>query len=175
MEKRCIDVHLDKPVTRIDGRIGIVDLMLTRSIGKNHPDEREHLIVELKAPKVDIGEDEISQIKSYAFASIADERFKYLKAKWSFWVISNDLKPFAVMELKQDKTGKGIIYDTENLTIHVKTWGELIQECKHRLEFVRAQLDVNIDSADGLKYLQESYSEYTKNVILETDESAIKV
>ncbi|WP_139737236.1 ATP-binding protein [Aeromonas caviae] len=175
LEKRCIDVHLDKPVTRIDGRIGIVDLMLTRSIGKNHPDEREHLIVELKAPKVDIGEDEISQIKSYAFASIADERFKYLKAKWSFWVISNDLKPFAVMELKQDKTGKGIIYDTENLTIHVKTWGELIQECKHRLEFVRAQLDVNIDSADGLKYLQESYSEYTKNVILETDESAIKV
>jgi len=168
-------VHLDKPVKRIDGRVGIVDLMLTRSIGKNHSDEREHLVVELKAPKVNIGEDEISQIKSYAFASIADERFKHLKTKWNFWVISNDLKPFAEMELKQDKTGKGIIYEIDNLTIYVKTWGELIQECKHRLEFVRDQLDINIDKTDGLKYLQESYSEYTKDVILTEEYSAADV
>lgn len=167
LDKKGIDVHLDKPVKRIDGRVGIVDLMLTRSIGKNHSDEREHLIVELKAPKVNIGEDEISQIKSYAFATIADERFKHLKTKWSFWVVSNDLKPHAEMELKQDKTGRGIIYDADNLTIFVKTWGSLIQECKHRLEFVRKQLDLNIDKTDGLKYLQESYSEYTKDVILE--------
>lgn len=169
LDKKGIDVHLDKPVKRIDGRVGIVDLMLTRSIGKNHSDEREHLIVELKAPKVNIGEDEISQIKSYAFATIADERFKYLKTKWSFWVVSNDLKSYAEMELKQDKTGRGIIYDTDNLTIFVKTWGSLIQDCKHRLEFVRKQLDLNIDKTDGLKYLQESYSEYTKDVILEHD------
>ena len=169
LQKRGIDIHLDKAVKRIDGRVGIVDLMLTRSIGKNHSDEREHLIVELKAPKVNIGESEISQIKSYAFATIADERFKHLKTKWNFWVISNDLKPFAEMELKQDKTGKGIVYDTENLTIYVKTWGALIQECKHRLEFVRDQLDINIDKTDGLRYLQESYSEYTKDVILEEE------
>lgn len=175
LDKKGSAVHLDKPVKRIDGRVGIVDLMLTRSIGKNHSDEREHLVVELKAPKVDIGEDEISQIKSYAFASIADERFKHLKTKWNFWVISNDLKPFAEMELKQDKTGKGIIYEIDNLTIYVKTWGELIQECKHRLEFVRDQLDINIDKTDGLKYLQESYSEYTKDVILAEEHSGTEV
>lgn len=170
LEKRGFSsIHLDKPVTRIDGSVGIVDLMLTRSIGKNHANEREHLIVELKAPKVDIGEDEISQIKSYAFASLADERFLHLKTKWSFWVISNNLKPFAEMELKQDKTGKGIIYNTDSLTIHIKTWSELIQECKHRLEFVIKQLNINIDKTDGLKYLQDTYAEYTKNVILAED------
>ncbi|EGG94209.1 putative DNA mismatch repair protein [gamma proteobacterium IMCC1989] len=175
LDKKGSAIHLDKPVKRIDGRVGIIDLMLTRSIGKNHSDEREHLVVELKAPKVNIGEDEISQIKSYAFASIADERFKHLKTKWNFWVISNDLKPFAEMELKQDKTGKGIIYEIDNLTIYVKTWGELIQECKHRLEFVRDQLDINIDKTDGLKYLQESYSEYTKGVILTEEHSEPEV
>ena len=175
LNKKGLAVHLDKPVKRIDGRVGIVDLMLTRSIGKNHSDEREHLVVELKAPKVNIGEDEISQIKSYAFASIADERFKHLKTKWNFWVISNDLKPFAEMELKQDKTRKGIIYEIDNLTIYVKTWGELIQECKHRLEFVRDQLDINIDKTDGLKYLQESYYEYTKDVVLTEDYSETEV
>jgi hypothetical protein len=41
----------------------------------------------------------------------------------------------------------------------------LIQECKHRLEFLRKELDINVDKMDGLKYLKESYSEYTKNVI----------
>ena len=79
------------------------------------------------------------------------------------------------MELKQDKTGKGIIYEIDNLTIYVKTWGELIQECKHRLEFVRDQLDINIDKTDGLKYLQESYSEYTKDVILTEEHSEAEV
>ena len=47
--------------------------------------------------------------------------------------------------------------------------GGLIQECKHRLEFVRKQLDINIDKTDGLRYLQKSYSKYTKDVILEED------
>ena len=165
LEKQGIDIHLDKPVTRIDGTVGIVDLMLTRSIGKNHADEREHLIVELKAPKVKIGQNEINQIKSYAFAVADDERFKHLKTKWNFWVISNDLTPFADRELKQDKLGKGVIYDADGITIWIKTWGELIQECKHRLEFIRSQLDINIDSSNGLSFLQKTYAEYTKGVI----------
>jgi len=65
----------------------------------------------------------------------------------------------------QDSKGKGIMYEAGGITIWIKTWGELIQECKHRLEFVRAQLDINIDKSDGLKYLQEQYSEYTQDVV----------
>ncbi|CAB9492898.1 ATP-binding protein [Alteromonas macleodii] len=166
LNKKRVDIQLDKPVKRIDGRVGIVDLMLTRSIGKNHSDEREHLVVELKAPKVKIGQDEITQIESYAFAVAEDERFKHLKTKWNFWIISNDLDAYAERRLKQDNTSKGIIYDADGITIWVKTWGELIQECKHRLEFVREQLDISIDKSDGLKYLQDSYYEYTKDVVL---------
>jgi hypothetical protein len=175
LNKKRLDIQLDKPVKRVDGRVGIVDLMLTRSIGKNHSDEREHLVVELKAPKVKIGQDEINQIESYAFAVAEDERFKHLKTKWNFWVISNDLDAYAKRRLKQDNKGKGIIYDADGITIWVKTWGELIQECKHRLEFVRKQLDINIDNSDGLKYLQESYSEYTKDVLITHESEEIEV
>ncbi|WP_350594362.1 MULTISPECIES: ATP-binding protein [unclassified Pseudoalteromonas] len=175
LNKKRVDIQLDKPVKRVDGRVGIVDLMLTRSIGKNHSDEREHLVVELKAPKVKIGQDEINQIESYAFAVAEDERFKHLKTKWNFWVISNDLDAYAKRRLKQDNKGKGIIYDADGVTIWVKTWGELIQECKHRLEFLREQLDINIDNSDGLKYLQESYSEYTKDVVLTHESEEVEV
>jgi Histidine kinase-, DNA gyrase B-, and HSP90-like ATPase len=41
------DTVIDRPVKRIDGKVGIVDLMLSRSVPQNHADEREHLVVEL--------------------------------------------------------------------------------------------------------------------------------
>lgn len=162
------DRAIDEPVKRIDGSVGIIDLMLTKSIPCNHADEREHLIVELKAPKVPIGHEEIGQIKSYAFAVHNDERFRQIKTRWHFWIISNDITEYTEQELKADKTGKGILYQTDNITIWVKTWSQIIQECKHRLEFVRKQLNITLDSSSGLDYLRDKYSEYTKGVILDT-------
>jgi hypothetical protein len=62
-------------VLRSDGRRGIVDLFLTRDVPTPRPEEREYLIVELKAPAVKIGSKETAQIKSYAYAIQDDERF----------------------------------------------------------------------------------------------------
>jgi hypothetical protein len=52
---------IDAPVRRIDGKVGIVDLMLSRSVPQNRPDEFEHLVVELKRPIVTVGAEEIAQ------------------------------------------------------------------------------------------------------------------
>ena len=111
---------IDKPVKRIDDKVGIVDLMLSRSIPRNHSNELEHLVVELKAPKVKIGEQEIQQIKRYAFAVAKDERFKGLDTQWHFWVLSNDIDDFAEMELSQERYEEGVIFKSIkdiNLTI----------------------------------------------------------
>ena len=86
---------IDTPVKRTDGKVGIVDLMLSRSGPQNHADEREHLVVELKRPTVKVGADEITQAEKYAYTVAEDERFRHLHTKWSFWVISNDLDAFA--------------------------------------------------------------------------------
>ena len=56
-------------------KVGIVDLKISRAVPRNHPDEREHLMVELKRPSVKIGQDEISQIEEYAFTIAEDQRF----------------------------------------------------------------------------------------------------
>lgn len=61
-----IETEVDTPVKRIDGRKGIVDLMLTRSIPCSRENELEHLVIELKRPTVDIGAKELEQIESYA-------------------------------------------------------------------------------------------------------------
>lgn len=162
-----INTPVDERVTRIDGSIGIVDLMLTRSIGRNYPNEREHVVIELKAPKVKIGQAEIEQIKSYAFAVAEDSRFTSLKTRWNFWVISNELTPYARRELKQVNLPDGAIYQADDMTIWVKTWSELIQENKHRLGFLRDQLNISYDREDGLSFLKKKYAEYTEGVVFE--------
>ncbi len=166
------EVVVDGPVKRIDGKTGIIDLMLSRSVPCNHADEREHLVIELKAPTVTIGSDEITQIKKYAYTVIKDPRFTNLKTRWEFIVVSNKLNEYAVMERKGGNNADGVIQDqtSENgarVVIKVKTWSEILNEAKHRLEFVRQQLNLNVDSTEGLKHLKEKYAEYTKGVIID--------
>jgi hypothetical protein len=168
------NIIINESVKRLDGSVGIVDLMLSRSVPRNHSHELEHLIVELKAPRVKIGEKEIMQIKNYAFAVAKDERFKGLDTIWHFWVISNDIDEYAEMELSQEKYENGIIFKSnkpKNITIWIKTWSQLLQENKYRLGFLRDKLNYNIDREDALKYLKKTYSEYTKGLLtINTDD-----
>jgi len=50
-----IVLSINEHVNWIDGSTGIVDLMVSRAIACNQEDEIEHLVVELKAPKVKLG------------------------------------------------------------------------------------------------------------------------
>ncbi len=164
------DVVINDPVTRVDGRRGIVDLMLSRQLPRNRADELEHLVIELKAPKVVIGKKEIDQIESYAFAVSNDERFRSLNTKWDFWIISNDYDDYAELKLENDSFEYGVIYKTSkkrNVTIWLKTWSELIAENKHRLEFIRDKLNYNVDKESAMNHLKSTYSEYIDGVVLE--------
>ncbi len=167
------DILVNEPVKRIDKRRGIVDLMLSKQMPRNRANELEHIVVELKKPDVVIGQKEIDQIKSYAFAVAKDERFKSLKTKWDFWIISNDYDEHAEMELENDAYERGVIYKTtkkQDITIWLKTWSELIADNKHRLEFIRDKLNYNIDKDQALDHLKKTYAEYIDGVFLEEDE-----
>ena len=157
------DTVIDKPVKRIDGSTGIVDLMLSRKIKTNRAEEIEHLIIELKAPSVKLTNKESGQIKSYAFAVSGDERFRNTKACWTFWLISNDMDDFVKREVNQSNRAEGILYQTGNtenpqIVIWVKTWSQLIIENKARLSFIKEKLEFEADNGKSLKMLQEMYS-----------------
>ena len=164
-----MDCVVDEPVTRVDGRVGIVDLMLTKAIPKNHAEEREHLIIELKAPHVKIDSNEIVQIESYALAVASDERFHGLNVRWEFWVISNSIGKHAEMRLKDRGHQQGAIFESSdpslNYTIRVRTWSQILQEARYRHEFVRSQLNISIQSEQGLSYLKDRYAKYLSGVV----------
>jgi len=160
LKAKKIEMVVDKPVKRIDGTTGIVDLMVTRAIKNNRAEELEHLVVELKAPSVKVGQTEIGQLESYAFAVAKDERFKTLNVKWDFWIISNDIDGYAEQKTRSANLPRGAIYRSEDgsITLWVKTWADVINANKARLRFVQEKLEYQADKGNALKHLQETYT-----------------
>jgi Histidine kinase-, DNA gyrase B-, and HSP90-like ATPase len=149
----------DAEVHDHEGRRRIVDLMLARSLEQTQ-NRREHLVVELKAPRVRIGSKELTQVKSYAFAVVEDERFNKADVRWDFVVISNELDAFAEQERNQRDRRDGLLYQTDQVRIWVRTWAEAIEACNHRLKFVRKALDYDPLQQDALEYLRAAHHRY---------------
>jgi hypothetical protein len=151
---------VDEPVKRIDGKTGIVDLMLTRSVPCHRENELEHLIIELKRPTVDIGPKELAQVESYAFAVAEDERFNGLETRWVFWVISNSMDDHAKRRARQANMPPGLIHqsDDKRITIWAKTWSEVLQTNRYRLKLFQQKLEFNADRDVSLEFLRETYA-----------------
>lgn len=154
------DAHV--PVVRSDGSDGIIDLMLSRLIYHQDASKREHLVVELKRPRQKITPNVAQQIKSYALAVQRDERFRDLETKWVFWAVSNDIHPDVRSEIQQDNRPRGILYQNSQLrmTVWVKSWSEVINDCKARLKMFEEKLQFTADRAAGLDYLKRTHSQY---------------
>ncbi len=164
-----MEVELDKPVLREDGRRGIVDLMFSRNIQLAGSESREHLVVELKRPDVKIDSAALTQIETYAFAVAADPRFKGVPAKWVFWAISSDLDNYAERRVNQSNMPRGMAYQSDDpaITIWVKSWSQLISDCRSRLKFFAEKLSYAPDRDQSLEHLKTTYSKYLADLFAE--------
>lgn len=159
------DVVIDESVKHISKENGIVDLMLSRIIRNHKPNELTHLIIELKAPKVKINKNVI-QIEEYAFSIKKDERFRSVNTKWEFWAISDDFGNYSEERIKD---ASGLIHQKDNLTIYVKTWAQVLDENRARLQFFKDKLEYQADKGASLQYLRENYQDLLKGVLVEED------
>jgi hypothetical protein len=163
------EIAIDEPVKRTDGRKGIIDIMFSRNIQLAGSEDREHLVVELKRPTVLVNADVITQTKSYAFAVAKDARFRDVPAKWVFWAISTDLDEYARQEVNQRDRPRGMLYqgDDPSITIWVKTWSQVISECRARLRFFSEKLAYAPDRDASLAYLKTTYSKYLADLFVD--------
>lgn len=104
------EVVIDEPVRHISQETGIIDLMFSRAIKSHRPNETEHLIVELKAPRVVLSAKDLQQIEGYAFSVAKDERFRDATTQWNFWVVSNDMDDHVKIKTKQTHLPRGVIH-----------------------------------------------------------------
>lgn len=148
------EIVIDKPVRHVSQERGIVDLMLSRTLRRHRADELEHLIVELKRPQVKIGDKEVAQIEKYAISVAADERFRTVKGvKWTFWAISDDVDKYARYRMGEG----GVISSKDNILVGIKTWGQVVEENKARLQFFQERLEHQVDDSSTLAHLPEKY------------------
>jgi hypothetical protein len=146
-------------VKDLDGKQRIVDLMLFRQVPQLQPNHFEHLVIELKRPDCKLGQEELGQIERYAFAVADDERFDKSRTNWTFVLIGNDLGPFADRKCREQGRQYGHIYASDDgaVNIFVKKWSTIIAEAKWRYEFFRTKLQLEVTTADGLRYLREKH------------------
>ncbi len=160
------DLAKDPTVTDEDGNRLIVDLMLARSIEQAR-DRREHLVVELKRPSVKVGPDELTQIQKYAFAVVRDERFTGTDVFWDFVIVSNELTEYAKQSSSQANREPGLFWEADNRAarVWVWSWGQVIEQARHRLKFVQQSLEYEGTEEQALARLREVHGKYLPPVL----------
>ncbi len=147
----------DAPVRRADGSAGIVDLMLSRQLKHTRFEEREHLVVELKRPTVTLGATQVQQIQSYANAVRNDPRFRTTKVRWHFWLIGNEMDADADSLAAQSNRPPGLVFESPNSAVWVKTWAQVLDDNRSRLAFLREKLEYEADHGTSLARIRAIY------------------
>lgn len=165
------DIATDAPVLDEDGHTRVVDLMLARSLEQNR-NRREHLVIELKAPSVRVGDDETLQIRKYANAVAADPRFDTVDVQWDFYVVSSGVRGMTDRERNSEDRPYGQITRADGLRIWVFTWAEIIEAAQHRLKFVKRNLEYHPTADQALAYLRATHEKYLPPQVAEPQKQA---
>ena len=93
---------------------------------------------------------------------------KCSRDRWTFWVISDDMDSFAEKRILEHEQPSGTIYRKGSSVVAIKTWSQIIEDNRARLEFLQEKLHHQVDDQTALKYLQEKYDKFLAG--LEADE-----
>jgi len=152
----------DSAVLRDDGSQGIVDLVMARLIPQPRPENKEFLIVELKRPSTILSVVDMAQIEGYASAIVNDDRFDKNQTKWEFWLVGNSIDPRAQWKIKPANKPYGLLVEPADLPLRiwVKTWSQIIGDCRGRLKFFQEHLQYIADDDSAVDYLRQIHDKY---------------
>ena len=154
------------PVRDAEGRIRRVDFMFGRSLEQNR-NRREHLVVEIKRPSVTLRREELNQVEDYTEAVTANSQFDSDSTDWDFFLVANDMNQHVTTRSHQPDKPRGLAYELldGNARVWVKNWSTIIADARHRLKFVKEQLEYDPGTDDAVSYLQDNYPDYVPQVI----------
>jgi hypothetical protein len=151
------------PVRRLDGTSGRLDLLLSAAATEH--DRNRHLVVELKAPKVRASLTELTQIKSYAKAVVADPRFASSSTIWDFWLVTSEIDADVRQEITQAGRPFGLAFEPNlpeapdaKVRVWVRDWGGIIEEARRRLDYFQKSLQHDPSLDDAREYLARHHA-----------------
>lgn len=146
----------EKSPTLIDGREGIPDLMLSRVFRRDR-DRVEHLVLELKRPSAQLGADEITQIKKYAYAVAEDERFSKTEVDWTFMLVGNEFDAYGEREASQSDRPYGCLDNSQGIKIWMRRWSDVLHQARGRYNFFSDRLEMEALGDEGVAFLEKAY------------------
>lgn len=104
-------------------------------------DTYRNLIIEIKRPSNTAGQDELSQIERYATNVMNEPAFDKVNTKWEFILLVTGYNEKEIgHKMKQVNREFGTVLLTENFSVKVLRWGDIIEAAKKRLNFFKKQL-----------------------------------
>lgn len=147
-------------VVRADGKRGIIDLMLARAFRPGSTTRQQNLVIELKRPSRRIDLKAMNQVQEYAHALSSHALFPAENHTWDFWVVSSKIDQVVRDSAEQPNRPPGLYSEAQQYRIWVRTWAELIEDARARLDFVSSRLDLQLTHEPILSYLMERYEQY---------------
>ena len=110
----------------------------------------DNIVVELKHPKVKLGEKELSQVKTYMNVIMSDSRFNASNMRWKFYLVGND---FDSSNYIPNEMRNAINWGKKNLVCHIDNngiqyeifvlkWSELFADFETRHNFLLKKLEM---------------------------------
>lgn len=133
------DVEVDHPDKNKE-----MDIYMLRQ--DRHGKVTENVVVELKRPKIKLGEKEVSQVKKYMHVIKSDARFNAGNVKWTFYLVGTDFDKshFIEGELEShiNHGEEHLIHSQDKgLTkIYVLKWSEVFDDYSKRHDFLMERL-----------------------------------
>jgi hypothetical protein len=96
-----------------------------------------------------------------------------VKTKWVFWAVSGDMDAVVRRRVNQRDRARGILFqdDEQRITIWIKTWSQIINDCKARLRFFAEKLNYAPDRDSSLAHLKTTYNKYLADLFAAKAES----
>ena len=123
-----------------------------------HSEYINNVVVELKNPHVNLGEEQVRQVKKYLSVVQSEPEFNGSNMTWDFYLVGNkfDRSKYIEGEIENAKQHgeRSLIYAVENkrYKIFVKTWSEVFAEFELRHAFLLEQLKMERDQLSEVGY-----------------------
>jgi len=128
----------------------------------------ENIVLELKHPKIQLGEKEYSQVMKYLSVISSRQEFNAPNMSWKFYLIGNKFNTSQFIE-RQIKTNKNhgeesLVYnDDGRIKVYVKTWSEIFTEFELRHNFLDEKLKLEREKLYELSKDADEIVEKSKN------------
>lgn len=153
-----------QPVKLWDGKSGRIDLHLAAQAKEF--DRVHHLVVELKAPGVELKREHLDQVENYANAILSNDAFASGTSTWEFVLVGTSWDGVVENRLNEDTIVSGQFFSPAQkagrprVRGYVRKWRDVIDENKRRLEFMRSALEHDPSLQEGLGSVRERWAAF---------------